>query len=531
MPTRGTGVGRKTAAIPWYTGENPHLVLEHVHGTCGPQLSRGLISPRESKGRVVIYAASAVLVVHDMQAQRQRFFGANDGARVAAMALHPDEETMASCHMAGSGKALKVALRFWSWSTVSQRAEPLDVVLIARRHGLPSITDVRAIAFSKYGDLVFLLLEHRPAEGHPVEGAQSSSIMAVEWRHPHWLAHRSHVALLHSRPAALEVNTEGDGCVVVAGAERLSMVPVSKEGELKTETAFKYCGSGDVLLCVRFIGSKVVAAGSAAGSLWLCDVVKARVLVKCSLHSGPLFDLAVDAVRVVTVGADGYVREYCLDEDEVLEAAAADADAAHAAREIDESELTEDMATLVQAMDVSYHFVYGLAAKQAQEISFGALPLRQWHAGEPGRAGAGGVELRSVCVLPAREVSDSGKPDRGGLVLTTGANEMLTLSGTIPITVTLLQTGHSAGTGAGGRGGNRRRQEGVTGLSCHPVLPIFATCGSDGTVRVWNAEARCMVMARVAFSKQLPGAALLRACQRDRSCAPVRLRLRVREGH
>jgi len=81
------------------------------------------------------------------------------------------------------------------------------------------------------------------------------------------------------------------------------------------------------------------------------------------------------------------------------------------------------------------------------------------------------------------------------------------------------------------RGGNRRRQEGVTGLSCHPVLPIFATCGSDGTVRVWNAEARCMVMARVAFSKLLPGAALLRACQRDRSCAPVRLRLRVREGH
>jgi hypothetical protein len=42
----------------------------------------------------VIYGASGVVVVHDIQANRQHCFAANDGARVAALALHPDNETV-----------------------------------------------------------------------------------------------------------------------------------------------------------------------------------------------------------------------------------------------------------------------------------------------------------------------------------------------------------------------------------------------------------------------------------------------------
>jgi hypothetical protein len=88
--------------------------------------------------------------------------------------------------MSGSGEQLKVALRFWSWQsvinntagprTMSQRSEPLDLVLIARRHQIPEISHVRAIAFSKYGDLLLLVLEHRASSSqqHP-----SSTIMSV----------------------------------------------------------------------------------------------------------------------------------------------------------------------------------------------------------------------------------------------------------------------------------------------------------------------------------------------------------------
>jgi WD40 repeat protein len=318
-------------------------------------------------------------------------------------------------------------------------------------------------------------------------------VRSVEWRHAHWLAHRSHAPLEHNHPAALDINIQGDGSIVIGGAGRLSRILMSRDGEMKGESVFKHCGARDVLLCVRFLGATVVAAGSAAGMMWLCDAVKLQVLFKCSIHSGALYDISVDAVRVVTVGADSYVREYCMDEDDVL-AAAADA-GAYEAKVIEEQELTDDIGTLVQAIDISYHYLYGLALLQAQEVAFGALPLRQWHAGEPGTQGEGGVEIRSVCLLPAREVGQDGKPDRGGLVIATGGNEMLALSGTIPVTVTLLQTGHSAG------GGGRERLEGVTGLSCHPVLPLFATCASDGTVRVWNAQSRAMVAARVAFTK------------------------------
>ena len=300
-------------------------------------------------------------------------------------------------------------------------------------------------------------------------------VRSVEWRHAHWLAHRSHAPLEHNHPAALDINIQGDGSIVIGGAGRLSRVLMSRDGELKGESVFKHCGARDVLLCVRFLGATVVAAGSAAGMLWLCDAVKLEVLFKCSIHSGALYDISVDAVRVVTVGADSYVREYCMDEDDVL-AAAADA-GVYEAKALEEQELTDDIGTLVQAIDISYHYLYGLASLQAQEVAFGALPLRQWHPGEPGTQGEGGVEIRSVCVLPAREVGQDGKPDRGGLVIATGGNEMLALSGTIPVTVTLLQTGHSSG-GGGGSGWRGSRDCRVT-LCCPCLLrvPVMGRCG------------------------------------------------------
>ena len=57
-----------------------------------------------------------------------------------------------------------------------QQSEPLDLVLIARRHQIPEISDVRAIAFSKYGDLLLLVLEHR---GSSSQHYATSSIMSV----------------------------------------------------------------------------------------------------------------------------------------------------------------------------------------------------------------------------------------------------------------------------------------------------------------------------------------------------------------
>jgi len=47
----------------------------------------------------VIYGASAVVVVHDIETNRQHCFGANDGALVAALALHPDHETVTCTHI------------------------------------------------------------------------------------------------------------------------------------------------------------------------------------------------------------------------------------------------------------------------------------------------------------------------------------------------------------------------------------------------------------------------------------------------
>ena len=56
-----------------------------------------------------------------------------------------------------------------------QQSEPLDLVLIARRHQIPEISDVRAIAFSKYGDLLLLVLEHRGSSSQH----STSSLMNV----------------------------------------------------------------------------------------------------------------------------------------------------------------------------------------------------------------------------------------------------------------------------------------------------------------------------------------------------------------
>ena len=64
-------------------------------------------------------------------------------------------------------------------------------------------------------------------------------VRSVEWRHPPWLAHRSHVLLAHNYPAALDINIQGDGSSVIAGAGRLSRVLISRDGELKGENAEK----------------------------------------------------------------------------------------------------------------------------------------------------------------------------------------------------------------------------------------------------------------------------------------------------
>ena len=79
---------------------------------------------------------------HEIETHKQRLFAANDGARVAALALHPDDETMASCHLSGHDTDTKVVLRFWSWATFAQVSEPHNLTLMARKKKVPPIADV-----------------------------------------------------------------------------------------------------------------------------------------------------------------------------------------------------------------------------------------------------------------------------------------------------------------------------------------------------------------------------------------------------
>ena len=501
---RAIGLGRKTPVALPYRGENPHLVLEHVHAASASDSNRGLLSPRQAKGEKVIYAASGVAVVHDMNCNTQQIFEANDGARVMALALHPNDETVASCHVS----AHAASLYFWDWSQLpappslcspdtvldasAEKASPLDLSALCDFHNIPPIKDVRAMEFSKFGDCLMLLLEHS------AEGVFGVSVLSVEWRKPLKYAFVEHRVLKNwTQAAGMACNTEGDGSLVIAGVGRLSAIRVRPGGRdtggLEEEVAFKGCCRQDVLLCVAFLGERIVAAGSAVGALWLCDSSEGRtqVLFKLRIHEAALWDISVDSVRLVTVSADSYVKEWLLDEDDVMAAGAGIAG-------VEEDEGLEDVRGLqLQSVDMAYHVFYGLAALQAQEVAFGPLPLRQWKQSEPGAEWGGVVELRGVCLLPSRENHDvkaqeQGQADSGGIVVATRANEVFLISGSKPASVTLVQTAHTVGGGL--------ERGGVTGLSCHPLLPVFATAGNDGSVRVWNADSRRMVMARVAFS-------------------------------
>jgi hypothetical protein len=50
-------------------------------------------------GEKVVYGASGVVIVDDIVNHTQRFYNPNSAARVVALALHPDDTTMASCHI------------------------------------------------------------------------------------------------------------------------------------------------------------------------------------------------------------------------------------------------------------------------------------------------------------------------------------------------------------------------------------------------------------------------------------------------
>jgi WD40 repeat protein len=441
-----------------------------------------------------------VAIVHDIAENRQRIFAANDAARVVALALHPDDEVVASCHVS-AGHA---ALHFWEWGQVGSeqqlKAPPLDLGTLARKHGMARITDCRAMVFSKFGGSLLLLLEHAADGGEQGkgqgkggwQGGKDVSVLSVEWRKPLVYAYIAHKVIPHAQPAAMACNALGDGAIVIAGQGRLSRVDVGSRGELGgSDVPFTGCGARDVLLCVQFIGDTVVAAGSADGALWLCDAGKASVLCKLNnVHEGALWDIAVDSVRLVTVGADSMVREWFVDQDEVL-AAVGTGGGAVVEENVGGKVLPQE--NLLQTVDMTYHVFHGMAALQAQEISFGPLPLRQWKVGEPGVAGEGVVELRCVCVLPPAEQGNVGKQEEsGGLVVATRSCEMFVVSGGIPPTVTILQTAHCSDMGA--------ERGVVTAMCCHPTLPHFATAGSDGTVRLWSAETRRMLMARVAYS-------------------------------
>jgi len=479
-PARLLGVGRKSAISPPYKGEKPHLELEHVYGAAMADSHGGLLSPRSAMGKTLVYAASGVCVVHEIDKNEQALFSANDAARVMCLALHPDDKTVASCHMSGTS----ASLNFWAWSSVGvdgkqNTAPSLDIAALATANSVPPIRDVRAAAFSKYGDVLLLLLEHTDG---------SFSLMAVEWRKPLWLAFVGCRALLHTQPTALACCAQGRGALAVVGKGRISLVAMAGDGQLGEERCAQGPLASDAFLCAAFLGERVLAAGCAGGALWLTDSATLSVLVKLRVHAGPLWDMSVDSVRAVTVGGDGFVREWMLDEDDILAAgfkapgcAAANnprrgaaAAAAAAVREEDAAEGWGQLLVLLQAVDVGYHFLYGLAVLQAREVSFGALPLRQWKPGEPGTPGGGGVDLRAVCLLPAKEWGPGGgggggKVDRGGIAVVTASNEMVVVSGTIPPTVTLVQTAHASGAAAGARG--------ISGLSSHPSLPEFATAG------------------------------------------------------
>ena len=255
LPMRALGIGRKTAPAPPYTGENPHLVPEHVYGAAMADSHGGLLSPRQALGKKLIYAASGVGIVHDIDENTQALYSGNDAARVMCMALHPDDETVASCHMSET----RAALSFWSWSFLGHpekrhKAPTLDLAALAARNGVPPIRDVRAMAFGKYGDVLMLLLEHEQGK---------SSLLALEWRKPLWLAFASVRPLSHTKPAALACNILGDGSLTVAGVGLISCVAFSSDAALLDERAVKGCLASDAFLCAKYLGGRVLAAGSA----------------------------------------------------------------------------------------------------------------------------------------------------------------------------------------------------------------------------------------------------------------------------
>jgi len=149
-------------------------------------------------GEKVVYGASGVVIVDDIVNHTQRFYNPNSAARVVALALHPDDTTMASCHIhatstsssstsSSSSSPVAVSLHSWAWNTQRQTEETLDLQSLVSTNGLPPISDVSSMVFSKYGHVLVLVLQHGVADvAADVAAVLQTSVVTIQWRKPLW---------------------------------------------------------------------------------------------------------------------------------------------------------------------------------------------------------------------------------------------------------------------------------------------------------------------------------------------------------